>query len=61
MNFIEFADKWIDENVSTFYSDMPTYVREFVALIARQRHSGASFRMFMGYIYKLIQDYRNQK
>lgn len=59
--FREFADKWIEENISgCFYSDMPNFVREFVALIIRQRHSGGSMGMFLAYVSKMMDDYYAQ-
>lgn len=58
--FREFADKWIEENVSDGYSNMPNFLREFAALIIRQRHSGGSVGVFLAYISKMMEDYHAQ-
>lgn len=61
MNFREFADQWIEENVNDgFYSNMSVYVRDFVALVIRQHHSGVSVWIYMRYLYQLLNDYEEQ-
>lgn len=61
MNLREFSDKWIVENVSDFYPEMSNSVREFVAMLIRQHHSGSSLFSFMRYITMLMEDYHNQE
>jgi len=61
MNFQEFADKWIKVNVSDdFHPGMSDMVRDFVALIIRQRHSGSSMGTFLSYISSLMSAYYHQ-
>jgi hypothetical protein len=59
--FREFADKRIENNArNSLYTDMPLYLRDFVALVVCQNHSGASIRIFLSLVTQLMRDYWNQ-
>lgn len=64
MSIQEFTDKWISNNidVSDLYGQtVETWIRDFVSLIIRQHHSGASMILYIHYIVKFMEDYREGK
>lgn len=63
MGLLEFSEKWIEENVNTelFNTKMKDAVRQVIDLFIQQKHSGASMSMMLWYVYRLMEDYGNQK
>lgn len=60
MNIQDFTDKWIAENVDTsdiYGWEVEANIRDFVALLIRQHHSGASLMYFSRVLIRFLNDY----
>lgn len=60
MNFEQFFEKWIEENIETseIYRDsIKEYVRELATVFMKQKHSGASASVTFQLFKKMMEDY----